>query len=136
MKAAIFILQGLPSPVFRTYHSKIVFCCAANVAFRHNRNRKTSRYENENSLQGMQRDLAFLNIALWYPPNRHLCLCIPRGCARGALLWTMGEKVLCLRAAQPCQIDGRNYAVAVDVAGRLSVIFDRSEMRTEKQSSL
>lgn len=81
----------------RTNHSKIVLCRAANVALRHNRDRKTSSNEDENGLQEVQPNFTFLDIALWYPPYWHLRFGGPLGGARGALLWTIDGKVLCLR---------------------------------------
>lgn len=103
-----------------THHSKVVFRRAANIALRHNSNCHTSRDEDENDLQEVQSDLALLDIALRYPSDRHVCFYGPLAGARGALLWTMGEKVLCLRGSA-LSIRAEGYGFAVGVADRLRV---------------
>ena len=71
----------------------------------------------------MQPYFAFLDIALWYAPNRHLCVYGAIGGARGALLWTIVEKVLCLRgsALQKLRLSQSECVVAVGVIGRARV---------------
>lgn len=82
-----------------TYHSKVVLRCAANVTSCHYRNRQASCDKDEQGLQEVQPDLALLYITLRYPPDRHLCVYGPLEGVRGALLWTLGEKALCLRSS-------------------------------------
>lgn len=83
----------------RTYHGEVILRCAANFTSCHYRDRKASCDKDEQGLQEVQPNLALLYIALRYPPDRHLCVYGPLEGARGALLWTLGEKVLCLRGS-------------------------------------
>jgi hypothetical protein len=83
----------------RTHHSKIVFRCAANFTSCYYSDGKASCDEDKKGLQEVQPYLALLNIALRYPADRHVCVYRPVEGARGALLWTLDEKVLCLRGS-------------------------------------